>query len=104
MELKFPKKITILGYPFKITYSKTHGGGAFNFSTLSLEIGTEFIEIDPIQTLLTINHELMEMILEGMYLRYTEGDAAAGWRFSFTHKEFCTAMAIFTEKQKEFIK
>lgn len=103
MKLKFPKKIEILSYQFKIVYNKNESGGYFNFDQREIGIGTKRLELNPDYVFMIICHEIMEMITVMTNTRYDDGSVAGDWKFFMSHKEFENNIQIFSKAIKEFI-
>ena len=52
MEIKFPKKLKIGCYNFKVVTNPKEGGGTFNFGDGTITIGTKYLQEDQIQFLM----------------------------------------------------
>jgi hypothetical protein len=103
MKIKFPKRITILACEFKVIQDKRAGGGSFNTKEGTMTIGTLYLEDDPSSVFNAICHEVMEIITSLLCLRYSDQSVMGNYKFIMDHKEFQTAIIVFSDIIKNFI-
>jgi hypothetical protein len=103
MKIKFPKKITILACEFIVKKDKKTSGGSFNMKKGEIIIGTEFLGIDDSSVFNVICHEVMEIILALLSLRYHDGSVSNNYKFFMDHKEFQTSIVVFADTIKHFM-
>lgn len=101
MKLKRLKKIKINCFTFKVTWTKEHSGGSFNYLTRSIEIGTKDSSDDEIFMILC--HEIQEIIACELSVRLSRPDVNSDYIFVYDHRQFETMMNIFSGVISEFI-
>lgn len=103
MKIKFPKKLTILACEFKVIKNKNSSGGSFDIGAGTITIGTEFLGKDQSSVFNTICHEIMEIIMALLSVRYHDSSVSGNYKFFMDHKEFQTAIVVFSQVIKKFI-
>ena len=98
------KEIEILSACFKITWDKSTDGGYFSWSDSSITIGTKSIKKDSLYTFSVISHEIMEVILTGIGVRFESSRTASNYLFNFDHQTFENAIQIHAQIISKFIK
>lgn len=102
MKVKRLSKIKINCREFSIEWSKKHSGGSFNFTDRTISIGlkhnveTEIFEV--------LSHELMEIIMCELYVRLARPDCDADYIFVLDHRQFASAVNMFSGLIVQFIK
>ena len=108
MKFKYPKKIKIGAYDYKMIYDKNSGGGSFELPSKgkigSIKIGTRDMKGDDGDFLAILCHELTEIIHVELGSRYTEGGTANDYVFNYRHDKHCTINSMLAGLLKEFIK
>lgn len=104
MELKFPKKITILSEEYTMVYDKRESGGWFENTDYRIGIGTRDLKVNPNYVFMIICHEVMEAITCITSTRFTDNGAYGDYKFFMDHKQFEVNMQIFASVIKNFIK
>lgn len=103
MKIKFLKKIEILSITFDIKWDKSHSGGSFSCHEGWINIGIEDYKRDPLYVFNILNHEVMEIILTMMGLRYNDNRIENDYLFNFRHKEFEVAIELYTQTISKFL-
>lgn len=103
IKLKFPNRINIISFNFKIIADKTIGGGSFDIGKGEIVIGIKHINDDPTYVFNVICHELMEVISELTRTRYDDPSVHGNYKFFWDHKEFELNVKIFAETIRHFI-
>ena len=100
MKIKKIKKLNINSKEFTVRWDY-RGGGYFSMGErvigLDSSIGDDIL-------LEIIAHELMEIVLVEMHVRLDRPDVMEDYIFVYDHRQFATAMSMFTGLFKQFIK
>ena len=105
MELKYPKKIKILSFEFRVVYDKTQWGGFLDFDTRKIGIGTASIEFGDYSTVFdTMCHEIMEAVCNITNTAHLDRGTTHDYKFVASHKEFQNNITIFSSVIQQFIK
>ena len=99
MKIKRIKKIQLCGQTFNIVWDKDYDGAYFNFMTEKLLIGTR------IQSRIWSNivHEVTEIVMAGMNVRFHRHDADGDWYFVYDHRQHTTACEMIADALEQFI-
>ena len=109
MQIKKIKKLRLNSYVFDITWDKEKSGAEFRFydteknkrPTLRLPCPTKWGEN---HTFMVLCHELMEMSLVELNVRYLRADVQDDYLFSFNHKQLDSAANMMSGALSQFIK
>lgn len=104
MEIKFPKKLKIGCYNFKIVTNPKEGGGTFNFGDGTITIGTKYLQEDPDSVFNVICHEVLEATHCATNTRYRDPSTGDNYKFFMDHKEFENNTMLFSIAIQNFIK
>ena len=103
MKLKYPKKVEIGGYNFKVLYRKEEYGASFNFTTREIIVGTIQKDVGIEAIFFNITHEIMEIVHCIIGTRYDDSSVENNFKFFMDHKEFENSMIMFSTAIKQFI-
>ena len=107
LKLKFPKTILIGDTNFKVKTDKKRNGGEFYYwdddekkknkkKGGCIIIGTCLLNINPIEVLTTIIHELKEVIQVEQCVRFVIPRSSSSYLFNYNHEQhtdFCSRLA-----------
>lgn len=107
MKFKFPKKIKIGAYDYKVVYDKKSGGGSFALpykgKVGKITIGTRDMKGDNGDFLGIVLHELSEIIHVELCSRFTEPGTSDNYFFNYRHDKHTALNQILAGLLKEFI-
>ena len=103
MNLVFPESITIASHKYTKELKEDYDGAAFFTGECRLEIGTKSLATDPGYTWMLICHELMAICCVVTNVRYND-TSVTDYLFVMSHKQFETAVCLFAQVSKEFLK
>ncbi len=93
--MTIPKTLKMFGYDWQVHTVKTRAGGAFNWQTKVIHIGTENKGKEDV-----FCHEILEALLVHGYHRYTPREGSSEYLFSFNH----TDLTKLAEQLSQFLK
>lgn len=103
MKLKFPKKVSIGNYNFKVVYNDKTCGGSVDFDLGIIEIGTAYLDKHPNDVFDTICHEVSEVCHTELHTTYQDGSVLGNYKFFMDHKEFSNHNSLFCKAIQNFI-
>jgi hypothetical protein len=83
-----PKTITIINEVFTLEQDTTKDGGAFDFATNVITIGTKAMATQPAYVFEVLLHEISEAVHCKLEQRYTAQGGDQDYLFAMTHKQF----------------
>ena len=105
MQLKYPKKISILSSDFKVKYNKKEWGGYVKFEEREIMIGTASLAVgDQSNVFDTICHEVMEIVANITNTAHLDRGTTWDYKFVMDYKQFQTNISIFSSVIQNFIK
>lgn len=104
MKLKFPKKIQILSFEFKVVYNKKEWGAYLDFDKREIGIGTASLAVGDQSTVFdNICHEIMEAVCNITNTCHLDRGTTWDYKFVMNHKEFQNNISIFSSVIQKFI-
>lgn len=98
MKIKRLKTIRINHLNWKIVWDKTDSGGSFKYKDQTITIGCEIPEL----IFETLFHELMEICMEELRIRYKRQDCD-DFIFVLDHRQFTVLNEMFIGLLEQFI-
>ena len=99
MKIKRLKKLSVNNKCFTVKWNKTHSGAGFDYRKLEMEIGTG----SDAEILENVSHELLEMVHVEMDTRLDRPDCDTDYYFIQDHRQFTTAVRMFTGLLNQFL-